>query len=145
MLVNANEFSFRGFSKTRNCRNGGRSNAGWGRGQPQRTGPSGVLGALVQNLTLQPPRPASQAAAAKSLQSCPTLRSPRDDSPPGSPVPGILQAGTLEWLPLPSPHGVLVWNKETNPQALGTPSQCQGRSDLVATSLGFSFLIWVVV
>ena len=38
------------------------------------------------------------AAAAKSLQSCPTLYDPRDDSPPGSPVPGILQARTLEWV-----------------------------------------------
>ena len=37
------------------------------------------------------------AAAAKSLQSCPTLCDPTDGSPPGSPVPGILQAGTLEW------------------------------------------------
>ena len=36
------------------------------------------------------------AAAAKSLQSCPTLCDPRDSSPPGSPVPGILQARTLE-------------------------------------------------
>ena len=36
------------------------------------------------------------AAAAKSLQSCPTLCDPIDGSPPGSPVPGILQAGTLE-------------------------------------------------
>ena len=38
------------------------------------------------------------AAAAKSLQSCPTLYNPRDGSPPGSPVPGILQARTLEWV-----------------------------------------------
>ena len=37
------------------------------------------------------------AAAAKSLQSCPTLCDPIDGSPPGSPVPGILQARTLEW------------------------------------------------
>ena len=37
-------------------------------------------------------------AAAKSLQSCPTLRDPIDGSPPGSPVPGILQARTLEWV-----------------------------------------------
>ena len=36
------------------------------------------------------------AAAAKSLQSCPTLCDPRDGSPPGFPVPGILQARTLE-------------------------------------------------
>ena len=38
------------------------------------------------------------AAAAKSLQSCPTLRDPIDGSPPGSAVPGILQARTLEWV-----------------------------------------------
>ena len=38
------------------------------------------------------------AAAAKSLQSCPTLCDPTDISPPGSPVPGILQARTLEWV-----------------------------------------------
>ena len=37
-------------------------------------------------------------AAAKSLQSCLTLCDPIDGSPPGSPVPGILQAGTLEWV-----------------------------------------------
>ena len=40
----------------------------------------------------------SVAAAAKSLQSCPTLCDPIDGSPPGSPVPGILQARTLEWV-----------------------------------------------
>ena len=38
------------------------------------------------------------AATAKSLQSCPTLCNPRDGSPPGSPVPRILQARTLEWV-----------------------------------------------
>ena len=38
------------------------------------------------------------AAAAKSLQSCPTLCDPIDSSPPGSSVPGILQARTLEWV-----------------------------------------------
>ena len=42
------------------------------------------------------------AAAAKSLQSCPTLCDPIDDSPPGSPVPGILQARTLEWVAISS-------------------------------------------
>ena len=40
----------------------------------------------------------NQPAAAKSLQSCPTLCDPIDSSPPGSPVPGILQARTLEWV-----------------------------------------------
>ena len=38
------------------------------------------------------------AAAAKSLQSCPTLCEPIDGSPPGSAIPGILQARTLEWV-----------------------------------------------
>ena len=42
--------------------------------------------------------PAMTAAAAKSLQSCPTLCDPTDGSPPGSPIPGILQARTLEWV-----------------------------------------------
>ena len=46
---------------------------------------SGMLGSLVY-------------AAAKSLQLCPTLCDPIDSSPPGSPVPGILQARTLEWV-----------------------------------------------
>ena len=40
----------------------------------------------------------SAAAAAKLLQSCPTLCDPRDGSPPGSSVPGILQARSLEWV-----------------------------------------------
>ena len=42
------------------------------------------------------------AAAAKSLQSCPTLCDPIDSSPPGSPIPGILQARTLEWVAISS-------------------------------------------
>ena len=42
--------------------------------------------------------PAAAAAAAKSLQSCPTQCDPIDGSPTGSPVPGILQARTLEWV-----------------------------------------------
>ena len=43
------------------------------------------------------------AAAAKSLQSCPTLCDPRDGSPPGSTVPGILQQEHWSGLPFPSP------------------------------------------
>ena len=42
--------------------------------------------------------PLMAAAAAASLQSCPTLCDPIDGSPPGSPIPGILQARTLEWV-----------------------------------------------
>ena len=45
-----------------------------------------------------PAAPSTAAAAAKSLQSCPTLCDPIDGNPPGSPVPGILQARALEWV-----------------------------------------------
>ena len=48
---------------------------------------------------------AAAAAAAKSLQSCPTLCDPIDGSPPGSPVPGILQARTLEWVAISFSNG----------------------------------------
>ena len=41
---------------------------------------------------------AAAAAAAKSLQSCPTLCVPTDSSPPGSPVPEVLQARIVEWV-----------------------------------------------
>ena len=54
----------------------------------------GGTSVLVENLTLKN----AAAAAAKSLQSCLTLCDLIDGSPPGSPVPGILQARTLEWV-----------------------------------------------
>ena len=47
----------------------------------------------------------SAAAAAKSLQSCPTLCDPIDGSPPGSAVPGILQTRILEWVAEPFSRG----------------------------------------
>ena len=47
---------------------------------------------------------AAAAAAAKSLQSCPTLCDPIDSSPPGSPISGILQARTLEWVVISFPN-----------------------------------------
>ena len=50
----------------------------------------------IQSLSVT--RSTAAAAAAKSLQLCPTLCSPIDGSPPGSPIPGILQARTLEWV-----------------------------------------------
>ena len=46
----------------------------------------------------RPPDTGGEQGTAKSLQSCPTLCDPIDGSPPGSPVPGILQARTLEWV-----------------------------------------------
>ena len=48
--------------------------------------------------------PVTVPAAAKSLQLCPTLCDPIDGSPPGSPVPGILQARTLEWVAISFPN-----------------------------------------
>jgi len=58
---------------------------------------------ITEHTTLYPSPPltihiTAAAAAAKLLQSCPTLCDPTDSSPPGSPVPGILQARTLEWV-----------------------------------------------
>ena len=52
----------------------------------------------VRDLNKTNPRLINEPAAAKSLQLCPTLCNPIDGSPPGSPIPGILQARTLEWV-----------------------------------------------
>ena len=54
----------------------------------------------LPNAGIKPGSPALQksSAAAKLLQSCPTLCDPIDGSPRGSPIPGILQARTLEWV-----------------------------------------------
>ena len=51
---------------------------------------------------------AAAAAATKSLQSCPTLCNPTEGSPPGSTVPGILQARTLEWVAISYAIGPLI-------------------------------------
>ena len=56
-----------------------------------------LVGYLFLNIAV-----CTAAAASKSLQSCPTLCHPIDGSPPGSPVPGILQARTLEWVAISS-------------------------------------------
>ena len=47
----------------------------------------------------------SYPVTAKSLQSCPTLFNPIEGSPPGSPIPGILQARTLEWVAISFSRG----------------------------------------
>ena len=60
---------------------------------------SRVMSLLYNILNTQVLRvPLNRRAAAKSLQSCPTLCDPIDGSPPGSTIPGILQARTLEWV-----------------------------------------------
>ena len=57
-----------------------------------------VSGKNMGGITREKSKRVAAAAAAKSLQSCPTLCDPINGSPPGSPVPGILQARTLEWV-----------------------------------------------
>ena len=78
------------------------------------------------------------AAAAKSLQSCPTLCDPIDGSPPGSPVPGILQARTLEWVAISFSN---AWKWKVNVKSLShvrllaTPWTAAHQAPL---SMGFS-------
>ena len=63
------------------------------------------FGIIVLQFVSCPPRGhAAAATAAKSLQSCPTLWDPIDGSPAGSPVPGILQVRTLEWVAISFSH-----------------------------------------
>ena len=59
---------------------------------------------------------AAAAAAAKSLQSCPTLCDPIDCSPTGSPVPGILQAETPEWVAISFSN---AWKWKVKVKSLG--------------------------
>ena len=56
---------------------------------------------------------AAAAAAAASLQLCPTLCDPIDSNPPGSPIPGILQARTVEWVAI-SCSNALKWKVKVN-------------------------------
>ena len=78
------------------------------------------------------------AAAANSLQSCPTLCNPKDGSPPGSPVTGILQARTLEWVAISFSN---TWNWKVKVKSLSrvrlvaTPWSAAHQAPL---SMGFS-------
>ena len=62
------------------------------------------------------------AAAAKSLQWCPTLCNPIDDSPPGSLVPGILQARTMEWVVI----AFSIWSEWLLSESLQTINAGEG-------------------
>ena len=77
-------------------------------------------------------------AAAKSLQSCPTLCDPIDSSPPSSPIPGVLQAKTLEWVAI-SFHTAWKWKVKVKSlsrvQLLATPWTAAYEAPL---SMGFS-------
>ena len=81
---------------------------------------------------------AAAAVAAKSLQLCPTLCDPRDGSPPGSPIPGILQASTLEWVAI-SFSSAWKWKVKvktlSHVQLLATPWTAAYQTPL---SMGFS-------
>ena len=77
---------------------------------------------------------AAAAAAAKSLQPCPTLCDPIDGSPPGSPIPGILQARVLEW-------GAIAFSMK--PNCLGSnPRLDHANSIIWSESLTFSMALF---
>ena len=77
-------------------------------------------------------------AAAESLQSCPTLCDPIDSSPPGSPVPGILQARTLEWVAI-SFSSALKWKVKVKSLSRVRPSATPWTAAYEAPpSMGFS-------
>ena len=98
------------------------------------------IGWQVDSLPLGPPgKPFNCiAAAAKSLQSCPTLCDPIDGSPPGSPVPGILQTRTLEWVAI-SFSTAWKWKVKVKPlspvRLLATPWTAAHQA---SPSMGFS-------
>ena len=77
-------------------------------------------------------------ATAKSLQSCPTLCDPIDGSPPGSPIPGILQARTLEWVAI-SFSSAGKWKVKMNSLSCERPSATPWTAAFQAPpSVGFS-------
>ena len=88
----------------------------------------------------------SAAAAAKSFESCPTLCDSIDGSPPGSPVPGILQAWTLEWVAISFSN---AWKWKVNVKSfyscptLSDPMDCSLPGSSVHGILQASVLEWV--
>ena len=95
-----------------------------------------ILSRLVMKCLI--PQYLDRFAAAKSLQSCPTLRNPIDGCPPGSPVPGILQARTLEWVAI-SFSNAWKWKEKVKSLSrvwlLGTPRTAVYQAP---PSMGFS-------
>jgi len=109
---------------------------GWGTGMTLRNGMGReVEGRVRIGNTCTPMADSYAAAAAKLLQSRPTLCDPIDGSLPSSPIPGILQARTLEWVPFPSPvHESEKW-KWSRVWLLATPWIAAHQAPL---SMGFS-------
>ena len=96
-------------------------------------------------LESQPLYHTAAAAAAKSLQSCPTLCDPIDGSPPGSAVPGILQARTLEWVAISFSK---AWKWKVKVKSLSPPSDPMDRSPPGPLVLGIfraRVLEWVAI
>ena len=87
------------------------------------------------------------AAAAKSLQSCPTLCDPIDGSPPDSPVPGILQARTLEWVAI-SFSNAWKWKESEVAQScptLSDPMDCNLPGSSIHGIFQARVLKWVAI
>ena len=83
------------------------------------------------------------AAAAKSLQSCPTLCDPIDGSPPGSTIPGILQARTLEWVVISFSN---AWKWKVKGKSLSRdPMDCSSPASSVHEILQARILEWVAI
>ena len=82
-------------------------------------------------------------AAAKSLQSCPTLCNPIDGSPPGSTVPGILQARTLEWVAISFSN---TWKWKVKVKSLSRdPMDCSPPGSSIHGIFQAGVLVWVAI
>ena len=104
-------------------------------------------GHLLGVLVLESLKCFHAAATAKSLQSCLTLRNPRDSSPPGSPVPGILQARTLEWVAI-SFSNAWKWKvkvKSLSHVRLSDPMDCSLPGSSVHRIFQARVLEWVAI
>ena len=89
----------------------------------------------------------NRTAAAKSLQSCPTLCDPIDGSPPGSPILGILQARTLEWVAI-SFSNAWKWSEREVAQSCPTlcdPMDCSPPGSSVHGTFQARVLEWVAI
>ena len=88
------------------------------------------------------------AAASKSLQSCPTLCDPIDGSPPGSPIPGILQARTLEWVAISFLQCMTVKSESEVAQSCQTlrdPMDCSPPGSSIHGIFQAKVLEWVAI
>ena len=85
------------------------------------------------------------AAAAKSLQSCPTLCDPVEGSPPGSSIPGILQARILEWFAISFSNACMHTKSLQSCPILRNPVECSPSDSSVHGILQARVLEWVAI